>query len=212
MEVYETEEQQVEALRKWFKKRGKLILTSASLIVLLISGAQYTRHHMKVTREAASNVYQAMIVAIEKQDKVTAQAKANHLSHEYESSIYGSIAKLYLAKVAVEDQKWDDAQSQLEWVMQHAKSPEFQEVARLRLAKLLFTQKKSEEALKLLDETHKKNDYYLSLLQELKADILSSQNKRAQAHALYKLAQEAILKKELYNPLLKMKLEELGEG
>jgi predicted negative regulator of RcsB-dependent stress response len=212
VEVYETEEQQIEALKAWFKKRAKLLSVGLTLIALATSGVLYTRHHIKVTKEEASTLYQAMITAIEKEDKVTAKTKATRLGSEYASSVYGSIAKLYLAKAAVEDKKWDEAKVSLEWVMQHAKNIEFQELARLRLAKILFSEKKSEAALKLLEKSNKKEDLYVSLLQELKADILKTQDKRSEAHALYKQAMAAILKKELSNPLLKIKVEDLGEG
>ena len=215
MEVYDTEEQQIEALKKWFQKRGKLLITSLSIIVILILSVQYGRHHVKITREAASVLYQGMVIAIDQQDKTSAKTKAAHLSKEYESCVYGTIAKLYLAKVAIEEQKWDEAQKQLEWVMQHAKSAEFQEVARLRLARLLFSQKKADAALQLLDQKinqkNKNKNNYLSLLKELKADILNAQMKPEQAHALYKSAQEN-LKKEVQHPILSMKLEEFGEG
>lgn len=215
MEVYDTEEQQIEALKKWFQKKGKLLITALSFIIILISSIQYGRHHIKITREAASTLYQAMLLAIDQQDKISAKTKADHLSKEYESYVYGTIAKLYLAKVAIEDQKWNQAQSYLEWVMHHSKSPEFQEVARLRLARLLFSQKKIPAALQLLDQKinqkNNQNKHYLSLLQELKADILSVQTKPQEAHGLYKIAQEN-LKKEVYHPLLSLKLEEGGEG
>lgn len=216
MEVYETEEQQVEAIRNWLKKRGKLLVSMIAVISLSIGGVQYVRHHKALSQQAASSLYQGLIVAVEKQDLISAKTKATQLNSEYESSIYGTLAKLYLAKVAIQDQKFDQAKSYFEWVLKNSPSAEFKSVARLRLAKLLFTQKKTDAALSLLNEgvdnKNQKNDHYLSLLQEFKADILSSQNKSKEAYALYKMAQEAILKKELQNPLLKMKIEELGES
>lgn len=211
MEVYETEEQQVEALRQWFRKRGKRLVVISSFIILCVLATLYIRHHRQLTQEAASSLYQGMILAIEKQDPVTAKTKAMHLSKDYEASVYGSVAKLYLAKVALEQQDFTQAHSYLEWVIKHSKNSEFKELARLRLAKVLFSQRKTQAALELLNVKNKKNDHYVSLLQELKADILRAENKPEEALALYKLAQESILKKEIHNPLLKMKLEELGE-
>lgn len=205
VEVYETEEQQIEAFRAWFKKRGKLLLISTICILSIILGVQYWQHHMAVRQDVASQVYQAMMVAIDKQDQITATSKAKYLSTEYESCVYGTIAKLYLAKMAVQDHKLDEAKPYLESVIKNVRHVEFQDSARLRLAKILFAQGKTQEALKLLNKN-------VTLFQELKADILMSQNKSKEAHELYKLAQQAMLKKEINHPLLKMKLEALGEG
>ncbi len=204
MEVYETQEQQVEALYAWFKKRGKLLFTTAVCGVLIILGLQYWSHHMSVRQDMASQAYQALMVVIEKEDQVSAKNKAKHLSTEYASSVYGTIAKLYLAKAAVQDQKLDEAKSYLEAVINSGRHGEFQNTARLRLAKILFEEKKSQEALTLLNNN-------ATLLQELKGDILMSQDKLKEAQTLYKLAQEAMLKKEINHPLLKMKIDSLGE-
>jgi len=204
VEIYETEEQQAEKLRAWFKKRGKLVVFSLLAVIFIVLGIQYWQHHTQVQKEAASSLYQSMMMAIEKQDETSAKAKAKVLSTEYSASTYGNIAKLYLAKVSVQQHKLEEAKPYLDSVIKHSSEAYFQNIARLRLAKILILQNKTKEAMALLD--HK-----LALLQELKADILVSEHKHKEAQRLYQKAYESISQQDINHPLLKMKLELLGD-
>jgi len=57
MEAFETEDQQVEAIKKWWRDNYKLVILLAVLGVSGILGTQYYRENKIIMGEAASDIY-----------------------------------------------------------------------------------------------------------------------------------------------------------
>ena len=55
MDVYETEEQQVEAIKTWWKDNYKMIVGAGVLVVGGILGSQYYIENQRLMKEDASN-------------------------------------------------------------------------------------------------------------------------------------------------------------
>ncbi|MBS0286172.1 MAG: tetratricopeptide repeat protein [Proteobacteria bacterium] len=208
MEVYVTEEQQVEAIKKWFNKYGNMLSWVVIVVSLTASGIMYWRHHQQVLEDAASDQYLALLEGVEKKDKATIDSKAQVLLAEYASSPYASLASFVLANESVDENKFDIAEKHLQWVMSHSKQANFQAIATIRLMRLLISQNKLDEALKLYND--KNMGPYLTLIAELKGDILVKQKKLDAAKTAYELALNAAPEEGMHGPLLKMKMQELG--
>ncbi|MCW8956189.1 MAG: tetratricopeptide repeat protein, partial [Gammaproteobacteria bacterium] len=54
---YETEEQQVEALKRWWKENGKLIITGLTLGLALVVGVRFYNQYVNERAEAASYLF-----------------------------------------------------------------------------------------------------------------------------------------------------------
>lgn len=208
MEVYATEEQQVEELKNWFKKHGNKLLWVITLLLLLFSGIRYWWHHQAVVKEEASDHYLALINALDQKDEVTVTSKATLLMKDFARSSYATFAALALADEALKNNDWSKTQTQLEWVLQHSNVAELQSLARIRLIRVLIAQDKLEEALALHDE--KQANGFLPIMAELKGDILTKQGNLNEAKASYQQAVTVAPEQGMYGPLLKMKLEDLG--
>lgn len=208
MDAYLTEEQQVEDLKKWFKKYGGILSWVVIIICLVASVFMYWRHHQEVIREQASEHYSALLDSIEKEDKTTANAKADILLKQYASTPYAALASLVLASDAVEAKDFEQAKNHLSWVIENAKQVDFQRIAKVRLMRLLIAQDKLDEALHVFDE--KKAGAFLTLMAELKGDILLKQKDVDKAKDAYELAYRSAPEEGMHGPLLKMKMEALG--
>ncbi|MBN9287129.1 MAG: hypothetical protein BGO43_14710 [Gammaproteobacteria bacterium 39-13] len=208
MDAYVTEEQQVEDLKKWFKKYGGILSWVVIIICLVASVFMYWQHHQQVIREQASEQYMALLESIEKEDKTTANAKADILLNRYASSPYAALASLVLASDAVQANDFKQAELHLNWVITNGKQIDFQRIAKIRLMRLFISQNKLDEAMQLYSD--KKAGGFLTLMAELKGDILLKQKDIPGAKKAYELAYSSAPEEGMHGPLLKMKMEELG--
>jgi predicted negative regulator of RcsB-dependent stress response len=207
MDAYATEEQQWEAVKGWFKKYGNTISWALIVILSIILAGQYWRHHKAVVRQEASENYMSLIMGAEQNDAATVKSKAQTLIDQYPGSPYAAFAALFLANHAVEAKELPNAEKQLQWVMAHS-NQQLQALARTRLMRLKMAENKLDEALGLYDEG--KADGFLTLMAELKGDILMKKNDKAGAQKAYEKALSAAPEENMHGPLLKMKLEALG--
>ncbi len=134
MSVYMTEAEQIEAIKKWWKKYNNIIIISFSLVLLCMSGYKYWNWHQNKILEQASNAYEHMLVAFSNQDNKSVRAFADQLINEYGQTVYADAARLTLAKIWVTRDKYSKAKDTLEYVAQHSKMPSLQAVAKIRLA------------------------------------------------------------------------------
>ncbi len=158
MEQYRTEEEQVEALRRWWNENGRS--TVAAIIIALAAGFgwQGWKGYQQGQNEAASNSYQALLAAISQVEQSQAQGQsaaelAERIKAEHGGSTYAQFAALHLARFAVDDGDLAEAQAQLRWVLGKAsKGSDTAQVAQLRLARVLAAQGDTDQALAILAE------------------------------------------------------------
>lgn len=207
MEVYTTEEQQVEAIKKWFQKYGNMLSWGVIIIAFIASAIMYWRHHQKVEHDAASDHYMALLEGLEKNDKETINSKAETLIKEYSTSPYASLAEFVVAHQAISDNNIAKAEEKLKWIMEKSTLQNFQDIARIRLMRLYISQNKLDEALKYYSD---KKGPYLTLMAELKGDVLVQKKDIEGAKQAYALALSSTPEEGMHGPLLKMKMQELG--
>lgn len=158
MDQYRTEEEQVEALRRWWDENGRS--TIAAIIIALAAGFgwQGWQGHQQNQREAASDSYQVMLQALASADTSAQQRQAGieqaeQLKTEFSGSTYAQFAALHLARLAVENNDFTEAQAQLRWVLGKAdKGSDTEQVAQLRLARVLAANGDTDQALAILGQ------------------------------------------------------------
>ena len=57
VDVYRTEEEQVEALKRWFRDNGRSLVTAILIALILVFGFRYWQDSQLRQREAASAQY-----------------------------------------------------------------------------------------------------------------------------------------------------------
>lgn len=205
---YETEEQQWEAIKKWFNQYGNMIAWAVILISVAVMGARYWLHHQDVIKEQASEHYFSMLKSQEQNDLVSMESKANRLMQDYQKTPYAQVAAMLLAKQALEEKKYDDSISKLQWVLDQTSNNELKKIARIRLIKVYMAKGELDKAAALYNA--KEANGWLTLMEELKGDIHNQENKTQDAIEAYKAAVKAAPDDTLHGPLLTLKLNDLG--
>ncbi len=208
MEAYATEEQQLEAVKNWFKKHGNQLTWALIIIFSIIAGVRYWFHHQDVVAEQASENYVSLMMAFEQKDETTLKSKAELLLKQYPQTPYASLAALVIAHQAVKDNDYKKAIEGYQWVINHGKQADFSALSRARLMRLLIAENKLDEALAVFDEQKARG--FLPLMAEMKGDVLLKKNDPKGAKSAYELAIKSAKEESMVGPLLKMKLEELG--
>lgn len=201
MERFETEEQQVEAIKRFWKEHGTAIIVGAALGLGGLWGWRYFSETQLASKEAASVAYQE---AVESLAAEGGEAKVDAFIEANKDSGYASIASFLAAKQAVESGDLDAAASHLNRVVTFAESEEMKAVASLRLSRVQIEMNQLDAALSTLGNVT--NDAFSAEVSELKGDVYAKQSKFDDA----RLAYSSALEKNANNPLLQMKLDNLS--
>jgi len=186
MDIYTTEEEQIESIKRWWKKNGNYLLTLLTIVLLIFAGARWWQVRQDKISRLASTAYERLLVNLTNKDTSDVTAAANYLRKAYPGTPYAKMAALLLAKQAVNQAKLERAVSQLQWVVKNAKSASLQQIAQLRLARVYLALKKPQQALQTVKTI--KVAAFSPLVNEVRGDIYLTLNKKEQARKAYTLA------------------------
>lgn len=199
MEQFSTEEQQVEAIKKFWKENGTAIILGAVLGLGGLWGWRYFNDTQVAASEAASDAYQQSVEQL-----ATNQELSRNFIEQHKDSNYAVLAALQLAKQAVEDKNLEEAAKQLNWVKANSEKDSIKAVASLRLARVQLEQQAYQQALDSLNAVSA--EAFSAQVAEIKGDVYQRQGDLDKARAAYSQA----LEKNAANGLLKMKLDNLA--
>lgn len=191
VETYRSEDEQVEALKRWWKDNGTSTLTAAAVAIALALGWQGWQKHQLQEQEVASTTYQTMLDAIQVggDSIATARTMADTLKADFSGSIYAQLGALAKARLLLESGDLAASEAELRWVLDHKPSAEIAAVSRLRLARVLSARGERAAALALLNESHPEK--FAMAWEEARGDVLLADGKVEEARAAYAKAVEA---------------------
>lgn len=203
-----TEQEQIDALKAWWKQYGNLI--TWLLIAVLAAFSAWRGWGIYQTKQAAqaSTLYEEVQKTILSKDQAKVARAASDIEDKFGATYYAQMAALAAAKFGVDSGDLKFAKAQLAWVASNGKDDQFKGIARLRLATVLLDEKSYDEALKQL--TGDFPEEFASSVADAKGDIFAAQNKFDEARAAY---QSALDKGNSKNPaynLIQLKLDALG--
>lgn len=186
MEVYSTEEQQVEAIKRWLKENGKSTAASIILVLAAVGGWQYYQKSVQAEKEQVSLAYTQ---AVEKLNTDMSEASAvTDFIKANDASEYAVMAAMELAKVYVDHSKLDEAVEQLIWAEKNTQDEMLSALIHSRLARIYAQQKAYEKANEELSLITAKA--WQGRVAELKGDFLLRQGDAEAARIEYIKAQE----------------------
>ncbi|MCL1141754.1 tetratricopeptide repeat protein [Shewanella gaetbuli] len=206
MEIYSTEEQQVDAIKQFWKDYGTSIVIGAVVGLGGLYGWN-TYSDMKIaSSEQASESY----------DQLTANADnpavflegAESFVKEHDQAGYQALLELLTAKAAVEAGDIDKAKDAYKRIIAAKPGAGVETIATIRLARLQAEQGNVGTALKTLDTVT--DDAFKSQKEELKGDFLVRQGDLELAKQAYQTAIDN--GGALTNPALTMKLDNLNKA
>lgn len=209
MEIYNSEQDQVEALKAWWDKNGRITIVAIVLMLLGVLGWKSWVQNQNQRAEAASVQYQQMLEALEA-NPGQAMELGRTIVSEHSNSLYAVLASLAMASAAVQQQDLDAAEAHLRLALGKADQAEIEQLARLRLARVLHAQGKDDEALGLLSAEHAPG--FRGGYAELRGDILLAQGKRETARDAYNEGLSGYSDAPEKRTQVQMKLDDLAEN
>lgn len=210
---HRTEEEQVAALKQWWKDNGNSLIIGVGLALAVVFGWKMYQQNVENTKNEASVLYtQLLEVAlgdtVTEESASTADFIANKLKNEFESSEYARYSALFLAKSAVNKNDLDTAEAELRWVLNKDVDSSLNKLVKGRLARVLDAQGKKDDALALLDD--KNAGEFAAMYFEITGDIHNRAGDIESAKTAYTAAYKAMKESGAQRPMLTLKMADLG--
>ncbi|NNM82717.1 MAG: tetratricopeptide repeat protein [Burkholderiales bacterium] len=201
------EQQQLDDIKKWFKRHGKKMAALLAVALISLSGVLGYKNYQHGQEEKASAMYDSL-VKMDAGDLKKVRLAASAIVESYPKTPYAARSAMYMATLDFGSGDLNDARLQLQWVLDHAAEPDLKDIARLRFARVLFDENKYQDAFAMLDTKH--NDAYDGLYSDLKGDIYLAQGKREEARSAYLMALNKSDAGNAFHNYLQIKLESTG--
>lgn len=211
----DTDEEQFEAIKKWWDENGKSLLIGVVVALAAVVGYQGWQSNVKEKGEAASAIYEDMLEAIildspfetlDPEEASTGRFLANRLKEEYAGTSYSHLAALFMAKLAMDEGDLGAAEQELTWALDNGLDDSLVPMAKIRLARVKLEQDKPEEARTVLTDVE--TDAWRASLEEVRGDVHYAMGQFDLARESYQLALNAIGDGQ-ERPFLQMKLDDL---
>jgi len=205
------EQEQIDELKAFWKQYGNLITWTLTLALAGIAAWNGWNWWQRTQAAKAAALYEELDRAALAADAARTSRAFADLKDRYPKTLQTQQGALLAAKVQAEKGKPDDALATLAWVADNAAEDEYRVVARLRAAGLLMDKKQWDQALAQLNAAAAiKAPEFEALVADRRGDVLSAQDKKADAVAAYQTAYKAMDGKLEYRYLLDAKLTALG--
>lgn len=182
---YETEEQQVEALKEWWAENGRAVIVGIVIGVLLVGAWMWWKSSQEKKAIAASDNFSQSLEALQAGDhakvKELAAAKADH-----SGTLYSAYTGLTAARAAVEQGNLEEAASELQWVVDNAELDDVGVIARVRLARVKAALGDAAGGLSVLPKSYP--DVFAHLVEEARGDLHVAAGDNTAAREAYQAA------------------------
>ncbi len=205
MEVYQTEEQQVEAIKRFWSENGNSII--AGLVIGLggFIGFNYYQDNKIAQQEAIASEYMTLLEVNEKSPEQFIQ-QGETFVNKYGDSSYAALTALSMAKNTADKQDWAKTAQYLQLAVDKAPHSGIKAIATIRLARAQAQQAQYDKALVTLSQPLPES--FIASAEEAKGDIYILQDKRDLARNAYQVAISADGLKS--SPALQMKIDDLA--
>ncbi|NEX19593.1 tetratricopeptide repeat protein [Thiorhodococcus mannitoliphagus] len=205
--TYETDEEKVEALKKWWKENGLSVVGGVVLGLGAIYGWRlWTGHQESVAAQASSAFEQLATNASAGSPQPDAIAKQLQLlESEFGSTPYPGLGALMAAKAMYQAGKTSEATAALQKAISDAPDPALARIAALRLARIQLAEGELDAAEKTVRE-HDISAAFAGEFAAVRGDIAAKRGDLSAARAAY---EEAIEKGSALSQLLRLKIDNL---
>ncbi len=204
----DTEQEELEALQKWWKENGRAVVVGLVLGLGGVFGWTTWQSRAEAAAERVSVVYQSMVEMAAADDHVEALLRADQIIQDHPDSEYAALASLSGAKSAFAAGRTDDANRLLGWAIENADRPELRDVARIRSTQLLLDEGTGDAGLEMLAEIN--TPAFAATVEELRGDILVGSSQRGAAAQAYQAALASDSITSGMRARVQMKLDDLG--
>jgi len=205
VEIYDTEEEQLEALKRWWKENGQATILGLVMGIAVILAWNFWQDHKKEQAGLASALYSELLLATDSNKLDSAEKLAERLQQQYPKTEYAAYSGLLLAKVKVQQGDLAKAQTILTSIASGS-NKELGNIANIRLVRLMMANGQYEQGLKLINSIDPANSAsYSGNYDELVGDLYVALDRIELARSSYQKA----LVSGYRSPLLQLKIDDL---
>jgi predicted negative regulator of RcsB-dependent stress response len=201
MERYETEEQQVEAIKGFWKENGTAIIVGVGIALAGLFGWQQYNDMLIEDKETQSIAFQSVLEGIDSEEGML---KAEAFIKVNSDSGYALLTSLLAAQKAVESKDFDLAKLHLNKAVSNSPNVAIADLVKIRLARVESQLGDTAGALVTLDSVQSIS--YSDQVQEVKGDIYVVTKEFDKAKEAY----VAVLAEQPQNRIVEMKLSNLN--
>ncbi len=136
IEGYETEEQQVDAIKKWWSENGTMLIVGAVIGLAGLWGWRYYGETVSTNQEKASTEFAQVLVKYDAKGEDHSSAEMQTFIADNKGNSYATLGSLLLAKEAVEAGDFALAKTQLTDLLASNEYAPLNPVIELRLARV----------------------------------------------------------------------------
>jgi len=204
-DVYKTEDEQVQAIKQWWKDNSVSLITGIVIGLVILGGYRYWTETKQNQAQQASVIYSEVLLL----NKDIAK-KTEILKSDYSGTPYAALAALLLAKDNVNKKEIEKAILQLKWVVDNNNDDGIQHVAQQRLARLYLSQDNIAAAETLIKGI--KASGFSAAYSEIRGDINLMKKLPVQAKENYRIALSSLAQSDQRYAIIKMKLDDLTQA
>lgn len=217
MAISAAEEENIEALRRWWDENGKFLLLVVIVAAAGYGGWSFWQQSATSGRGTASDLYEEILVvaqpvdATQEPDAAAIVALADQLMEEHTGSVYARYGALYSAQQSVRLGDLAAAEGALQWVVDNASTSVFRGAdeglvltATLRLGRVILARGDPDRALLLVNSVDPRS--FEPGFHELRGDVYLALGRPEDARDSWLAARDA----GSVSDALRMKLENLG--
>ena len=206
MDDLQSEKEQIEEIRAWWKEYGPYIIAGVLIAVGLMVGFNQYKSSKLAAQLAASELYETLTVHVDEGDLDNAVKVADELANDYANTAYAAQSKLAMARLYMDKSRDQDAADALSDLLAMRGNRELKLLGRLRLARVLLYQEKPQEVVDLL--ASQDDEAFRGLYAEALGDAYRDLGRIDDAASAYKTAL-ADTSQTVNRGLVQMKLSDL---
>lgn len=211
MDEFKTEEEQIAAIKNWWKTNGTSVILAIVAALAIVFGYRAWQNNVEANKASASGLYQRLLTVATAQqglgDEQSAKFIAGEIKTNYSDTEYARFAALYLAKIHAEAGELDEAIAELDFVLASTQDVRTMHIVKARKARVLASKGEYDSALALLNATE---EAFKPSYLEITGDILLAQGDEDGARETYLEAYGLVKDEPQRAPLLGVKLSDLG--
>lgn len=204
MEVYTTENEQIDAIKRFIANNGKALLIGLVIGVGAIIGWNYWQSHQAKSLQESAQSFEQISSQLQTGSH-QALAAAERFASET-NNIYGVLTNIELAKIAVEKNDIAGAEKTLLKALAIAKLDDLKDLLNVRLARVQLALNKPDQALITLTQVQDKG--WSAIVEDIRGDVLLKKGDIAGARAAYSKGIESS-GAEMMKTILKIKINNL---
>jgi predicted negative regulator of RcsB-dependent stress response len=206
VDVYQTEEQQVEAIKGFWKENGTAVIAGLVLGFAGFIGFNVYKDTQLENEVLTSDAYQTVMESAGVDGKIFSASASKFIAENKDSS-YASLTALALAKEAATHKDWPQVAIHLASAIESSTNQGIKAIASVRLARVQIQLEQYTEALATLSVTMPES--FKSAIEETKGDAYFKQGKVELARNAYQAALD--VEGQTNNGALQMKLNDLAQ-